>query len=129
MGFKTMFSMLVLAAIGTTPAVSQILSQIEDRARPEFRPEISSKALPIPDEPVPLPRARPKISTVIPLPRPAPANVAATPTPVTQEVDTPETPVSSLATAPPRPEEPTTVTSPKAGDVFMPIPPMPSPRP
>ena len=101
MGLKTRFSMLVLAAIGTTPA-------IEDRARPEFRPEISSKALAIPDEPVPLPRARPKISTVIPRPRPAPANVAATPTPV---------------------EEPIAVTSPKAGDVFMPIPPMPSPRP
>jgi len=131
LGVKSTFSMLVLAAIGTTSAVPQILSQIEDRDRPEFRPEISSKALPIPNEPVPLPRARPKISTAIPLPRPAPGNVAATPTPVTQEVDTPATPVSSLAAAPPRPEEPTAVTSPKAGDVFMPIPavPMPSPRP
>ena len=122
LGVRTVFAMLMFTAAGTTVASSRILSQIEDRDRPDFRPEISSKVLLVPGEPVPLPRLRPKISTAIPLPRPAPANVSAAPTPVTPEVDTPEATTSSPTVALPRPVEPTTVTSPKAGDVFMPIP-------
>jgi hypothetical protein len=47
---RTIFATLVLACIAATPAFSPLLSQIQDRDRPEFRPAISGEALPAPDE-------------------------------------------------------------------------------
>jgi len=47
---RTIFATLVFAGIAATPAFSPLLSQIQDRDRPEFRPAISGEALPVPDE-------------------------------------------------------------------------------
>jgi hypothetical protein len=127
---RTIFATLVLAGIAATPAFSPLLSQIQDRDRPEFRPAISGEALPVPDESttrVPLPRARPKMSAAIPLPRPAPASLTAVTTPIQPEPASAESNISSPETVPSRPAAPTTAASPKAGDIFMPIPPMPLP--
>ena len=63
----------------------------------------------------------------IPFPRPAPASLMAVTTPIQPDLASAQTNISSPETVPSRPAAPTTVASPKTGDVFMPIPPMPVP--
>jgi hypothetical protein len=133
---RTVLAALVLAGLVATPAFSQFLSPTQDRDRPGFRPAPNSDEAFIR---VPLPRARPKMFAAIPLPRPAPAGatsaailVAPDPTLMAPE-PAPVAPKKASAKAtsggpnilPPLPAEPVTA-SPKSGDVFMPIPLVPT---